>query len=284
MIMNESYHRILSVIFVLLSFHPGWTQTVTNSIGMEFVRINPGKMVVGEFQPPYPEPADTVKGAVRPYTMWMGDGRSYSDAEFMLAKEMAVRDSRPGFEVTLKDAYYIATKEVTQAQWKKVMGKNPSVFQGATFENSDNLPVENITWSDAKKFIRALNKLEKTTCYRLPTEFEWEYAARAGATHDIPWKDIQASAQLGMKSTQPVGGKQPNAWGLYDMLGNVWEWVEDYDNGKLFADTKPPKKGVQHVLKGASFAGDVKNATYMTHAAGPGNGWDVGFRIVMVKK
>ena len=64
------------------------------------------------------------------------------------------------------------------------------------------------------------------------------------------------------------------------MLGNVWEWVDDYYNEKLFADRKPPSKGNQHVLKGASFVGDVKNATYMTHAGGPGNGWDVGFRIV----
>jgi formylglycine-generating enzyme required for sulfatase activity len=65
------------------------------------------------------------------------------------------------------------------------------------------------------------------------------------------------------------------------MLGNVWEWVQDYYNEKIFADTTPPKLGKEHVLKGASFVGDVKNATYMTHAAGPGNGWDVGFRLVM---
>jgi formylglycine-generating enzyme required for sulfatase activity len=216
--------------------------------------------------------------------MWMGDGRKYSKAEFRFARDLARRDSRPGFEVVINEPYYMGKVEVTQAQWKRVMGKNPSVFQGANFENADNLPVENVTWSDAKKFIKALNKLEKTKRYRLPTEFEWEYAARAGATRDIPWKDIQASAHLGTRTTQPVGSKQPNAWGLYDMLGNVWEWVEDYYNGKIFADPQPPKKGDQHVLKGASIAGDVKNATYMTHAAGPGNGWDVGFRIVMIRK
>ncbi|MEO5581820.1 MAG: SUMF1/EgtB/PvdO family nonheme iron enzyme, partial [Saprospiraceae bacterium] len=68
---------------------------------------------------------------------------------------------------------------------------------------------------------------------------------------------------------------------LYDMLGNVWEWVQDYYNDKIFADPVPPSTGKQHVLKGASFFGDVKNATYMTHAAGPGNRYDVGLRLVI---
>jgi len=70
---------------------------------------------------------------------------------------------------------------------------------------------------------------------------------------------------------------------LYDMLGNVWEWTEDYYNEKLFADPVPIKKGKEHVLKGAPFYGDVKNATYMTHAGGPGSKYDVGFRVVMEK-
>jgi formylglycine-generating enzyme required for sulfatase activity len=77
-----------------------------------------------------------------------------------------------------------------------------------------------------------------------------------------------------------VGQKEPNAWGLYDTLGNVWEWVQDYYNEKIFADPTPPDTGTVHVLKGASFVGDVKNLTYRTHGAGPANGWDVGFRVV----
>jgi formylglycine-generating enzyme required for sulfatase activity len=212
--------------------------------------------------------------------MWMGEGRGYNQSEFRLAKEMATRDARSGFQVTLKKAYYIGKFEVTQQQWKKLMGTNPSVFQNV--ENADSLPVDNVTWEDVQKFISKLNKAEKTKRYRLPTEFEWEFAARAGATHDIPWEQIQVSANLNKKNPVEVGKMQPNAWGLYDMLGNVWEWVSDCYNGKIFADPVPPKKGNQHVLKGASFVGDVKNATYMTHAAGPGNGWDVGFRILMV--
>ena len=77
-----------------------------------------------------------------------------------------------------------------------------------------------------------------------------------------------------------VGTKKPNAWGLHDMLGNVWEWVSDYYNEKIFADPVPPRDGTTHVLKGGGFLGDVKNTTYSTHAAGPGDGFDVGFRIV----
>jgi formylglycine-generating enzyme len=254
-------------------------QSFINSVGIEFVKIEPGTMTVGEFRPPYPVPADTIKGANRPYVMWMGDGRPYNADEFRLAEEMALRDASKGFIVTLKKPYYLGRFEVTQGQWKKVMGKNPSTFKSGP--DADSRPVESISWSDAKKFIKKLNKLEKTTRYRLPSEFEWEYAARAGSANDIPWDQIQASANLSKKETLAVGSKKPNAWGLYDMLGNVWEWVEDYYNEKMFADPMPPKSGYQHVLKGASFTGDVKNATYMTHAAGPGNGWDTGLRVLM---
>src|SRR5690606_19761498 len=102
-----------------------------------------------------------------------------------------------------------------------------------------------------------------------------------GEKGDIPWAMTQRIAQLGSTTTHVVGEKQPNAWGLYDMLGNVWEWVEDYYNEKIFADRSPPRSGATHVLKGASFVGDVKNATWLTHAGGPGNGWDVGFRVVL---
>ena len=259
----------------------GQSKTFTNSAGMEFVLIEPGTMVAGRFQPPYPVPDDTVKGAQRPMTMWMGDGRGYNEEEFRLAKEMATEDFSPGFDVNIRRSFYIGKFEVTQVEWAAVMGTNPSVFRGPKIDNADRHPVENVTWDDVQKFIAKLNAMENGRRYRLPTEFEWEYAARAGASGDIPWDQTQLVAQLGGTTTQQVGMKNPNAWGLYDMLGNVWEWVDDFYNEKIFADPEPPTSGKVHVLKGASFAGDVKNATWLTHAGGPGNGWDVGFRIVL---
>jgi formylglycine-generating enzyme len=252
-----------------------------NVIGMEFVLIQPGRMIVGKFQPPYPVPDDTIKSMNHSRVMWMGDGRSYNEREFALAKTLAEQDSRPGFEVRIDRAYYIGKFEVTQGQWEKVMGSNPSVFKSDTLADVKDRPVENVSWEQVQRFISKLNKIERGKCYRLPSEFEWEYAARAGAEGDIPWSETQASAQLGTTTTQVVGQKKPNAWGLFDMLGNVWEWVADGYNEKIFADRTPPKKSRQHVLKGGSFTSDVKNATYLTHAGGPGNGWDVGFRIVM---
>ncbi|MDQ2658582.1 MAG: formylglycine-generating enzyme family protein [Bacteroidota bacterium] len=274
---------MILIIFLLLCIAQSAAaqdRTLTNDLGMEFVLIHPGAMIVGKFKPPYPVPDDTVKGKPHLLTMWMGDGRSYNTEEFRLAREMAQGDARPGFEVVIDKPYFIGKYEVTQAQWQKVMGKNPSVFQ-VEDRNTEAYPVENVTWEEVQEFLRKLNERDPARKYRLPTEFEWEYAARAGDEGDIPWSETEKVAQLGGRSTYQVGQKKPNAWGLYDMLGNVWEWVHDYYNEKLFADPRPPIDGKVHVLKGASFAGDVKNATWLTHAAGPGNGWDVGFRVVL---
>ncbi len=187
------------------------------------------------------------------------------------------RERQSGFTVTLRNAYYIGKYEVRQREWTTVMGTNPSAFHGT------RNPVDSVTWDDAHRFVQRLNEREKTTVYRLPTEFEWEYAARAGASTDPTWDEIRELAweqDITTATTHPVGLKKPNPLGLHDMLGNVWEWVDDYYNEKLFADPEPPRTGATHVLKGGGFLSDVKNTIYSTHAAGPGDGFDVGFRIV----
>jgi len=272
---------VLLALTLAASAARGQERTRTNAVGMEFVRIDPGSMVVGRFRPACPTPpaaGDSGQQRVDPRARWTAD-------DFRRCEEMARRDAMPGFTVRIERPYYIGRYEVTQAQWRRVMGRNPSVFQGRRVAgDADRHPVENVTWEDAQAFVRTLNATDTTARYRLPTEFEWEYAARAGADEDLTWAEIRAQAHLALVdkgTTQPVGGKRPNAWGLYDTLGNVWEWVEDYYNEKLFADPVPPRAGTQHVLRGGSFLSDVKNTTYFTHAAGPGSGFDVGFRVVM---
>ncbi|PSR57197.1 hypothetical protein AHMF7605_06630 [Adhaeribacter arboris] len=245
--------------------------TFTNKFGMEFVLVKPGSMVVGKFQPGVGEPPKEKL-----------DRPTLPPSAYKTAAAMAQKSARPGFTVNLNQPYYIGKFEVTQEQWQKIMGSNPALFQkNKVKDNAAKHPVENITWEEAQAFVKKLNAQDKQHTYRLPTEFEWEYAARAGATEDIPWSEINEVAVLGGTTTSPIGQKKPNSWGIYDMLGNVWEWVQDYYNEKIFADPVPPRTGKEHVLKGASFTGDVKNATYLTHAAGPGNGFDIGVRLVM---
>jgi formylglycine-generating enzyme len=196
-------------------------------------------------------------------------------------EEMVRRDNRPGFEVRIDRPFYLGVHEVTQAQWRAVMGDNPSVFQGDRVEgDADRHPVDNITWDQAQAFIRRLNEMDPTARYRLPTEFEWELAAYAGSRDEPTWAEARAQAASGTTSTFPVGSRAANAFGLYDMFGNVWEWVEDWYNEKVFPDPTPPTTGTHRVLKGSSFLGDVKNFTPATHAAGPANRWDVGFRVL----
>jgi formylglycine-generating enzyme required for sulfatase activity len=123
--------------------------------------------------------------------------------------------------------FFIGRYPVTQAQWKAVMGDNPSRFQG------DDLPVENVSWDDAVKFCEAVSKLTGET-YRLPTEAEWEYACRARSTTKYSFGDDEKLLgeyawyyENSGGKTHPVGQKKPNAWGLCDMPGNVWEWCQD---------------------------------------------------------
>lgn len=254
-------------------------QEIANAIGIKFVYIDTGRMVVGRYEP-------TVSRG------WGYDPKRKQDfpqllpeADFVLAEQLAKEASMPGFTVQIKQPFYIGKFEVTQGEWKKIMGTNPATFNEQLIGfSTDQFPVESVSWNEVKQFIKKLNQIDTDFQYRLPTEFEWEYAARAGTTDDIGWSEINKIAVIAKSTPSAVGSKLPNTWGLYDMLGNVWEWVEDFYNEQLFADPVPPTKGRQHVLKGAPFYGDVKNATYMTHAGGPGSKYDVGFRLVMLKK
>jgi sulfatase modifying factor 1 len=244
-------------------------------IDMEFVRVEPGKMLVGKIEiecPSFPDTRDVP------------EEDKWTEEEFRLCQEMAERDSRPGFWVNIDQPYFIGKYEVTQRQWEDVMGFNPSVFNSDKVGGpTDSHPVENVTWEMVQEFLKKLNSMDSLYSYRLPTEFEWEYAARAGNDSLLSWSETGKTAwiqQTDKGTTKPVGTKEPNPWGLYDMLGNVWEWVEDYYNDEVLLGPVPPVTGEVHVLKGGSITSDVTNATYLYHGAGPGNGYDVGFRIV----
>lgn len=142
---------------------------------------------------------------------------------FQMGSETGDSDEKPVHTVQITEPFYIGKYEVTQKQWRTIMGKNPSAFKG------DDLPVESVSWNDAQMFIQRLNKFEKGIVYRLPTEAEWEYVCLAG-TEDgnignlnrIAWHEGNSG-----KKSHPVGRKPANAWGVHDMLGNVWEWCQN---------------------------------------------------------
>ena len=181
-----------------------------------------------------------------------------------------INDS-PQHQVTLTKDYWLGKYEVTQAQYEAVMGENPSYFKGA------NLPVEQVSWDDAMDFCakltdqeRAAGRLPKGYEYTLPTEAQWECACRAGTTtalntgkdlterYECPEMDEAGWYVFNSDgTTHPVGEKLVNAWGLYDMHGNVWEWCLDWNGGisaSSATDPKGPDTGSRRVVRGGSLS------------------------------
>jgi formylglycine-generating enzyme required for sulfatase activity len=187
------------------------------------------------------------------------------DMEFVLIPagtySMGAHGARQGRQVTISQPFYLGKYVVTQAQWMAIMGTNPSRFPG------EDHPVESVSWDDVQEFIRTLNAREWGGKYRLPTEAEWEYAARAGATtaycfgSDARHLDAYAwYAANARGTTHPVGQRQPNAWGLHDMHGNVWEWVQDWYGTYPAAparDPQGPAAGSHRLRRGGGWHSDA---------------------------
>ena len=195
-------------------------------------------------------------------------------------------DEKPVHQVTLTNDYYMGKYEVTQALWQAVMGKNPSYFKG------DNLPVNYVRWKDCQRFISKLNSMTGRK-FRLPTEAEWEYAARGGKKSrgyqysgssnisDVAWYDGNSGDK-----THPVGTKQANELGIYDMTGNVLEWCQDwYGSYYSSSQTNPTgaTSGSRHVNRGGSWAKNVRRSSPSCRygAIYVDRDLDLGFRLAL---
>jgi formylglycine-generating enzyme required for sulfatase activity len=191
-------------------------------------------------------------------------------------------DQGPVHRVQISKAFWMGKCPVTQAEWEAVMGNNPSHFKGA------NRPVETVSWEMAQEFLKKLSGKGEGR-YRLPTEAEWEYAARAGTTGRYGG-DLDAMAWHRGNSgnqTHPVGEKQANAWGLYDMHGNVWEWCQDWYDKDYYrnspnTDPTGPSSGSVRVLRGGSWEDDARytRATLRLWYVPGNSNYSFGFRCV----
>lgn len=249
---------------------PALALALGNGVNMEFVLIRPGSFVMG------------------------------SD------KTGAKSDEKPVHQVTITKPFYMGKYEVTQEQWIALMKNNPSLFKGT------KNPVDRVTWNECQDFIQKLNaviasserrgsssaplaKEDQVSGFSLPSEAQWEYACSAGSSTEFCYGDADAGldgyawfmGNSGFKS-HPVGKKKPNAWGLYDMHGNVWEWCSDrYGAYTNAAATDPigPASGAKRVLRGGSaddYAGGCRSASRSRYFPAGTNTF-TGFRVVFVQ-
>jgi formylglycine-generating enzyme required for sulfatase activity len=244
---------VVGFVFAMAGLAWGQSATIqTNSIGMKFVLIPAGTFQMGS---PMGEPG-------------------------------LINDERQN-KVSISKPFYLQTTEVTEGQWQKVMGGIPPRFKAC----GKNCPVWGVSWDRAQEFISKLNRMEKTDKYRLPTEAEWEYACRAGSTTRYCFGDDEAKLkeyawyyQNSQMRRHPVGQKKPNAWGLYDMHGNVWEWCQDwygkYPDG-IVTDPKGSPSGHFRVLRGGSWlysAGFTRSGSRVCSLPGVSS-FSFGFRV-----
>jgi formylglycine-generating enzyme required for sulfatase activity len=233
---------IVAAVLPTAAWGQGGGKTIRNRIGMEFVQVPAGTFMMGSSE------ADLAE-AYRTYKRYFANT---TPEEFTRGRTRLPRHS-----VDIRRGFSLGRYEVTIGEWKAVMGDLPEGMKtelADRFKMSDRQPVVRVSWNDAQAFIAKLNAMQDGYVYRLPSEAEWEYAARAGSVGDP--EDLDAIAWYGNNSgkarldalailstdaynyverldanenaTHEVGGRRPNAFGLYDMYGNVWEWCEDW--------------------------------------------------------
>jgi formylglycine-generating enzyme required for sulfatase activity len=302
---------LVAVVATLLptaAYGQGGGKTIKNRIGMEFVQVPAGTFMMGS------RDAD-LAAAYETYKRYFANTTPEDFARG--------RSRQPQHRVDISRGFYFGRYEVTIGEWKTVMGDLPEGMKtdlAARFKMSDRQPVVRVSWNDAQAFIAKLNAMNDGYVYRLPSEAEWEYAARGGSVGDpvdldaIAWyannsgkapldalailstdaENYEQRLEANENTTHEVGGKRPNGFALYDMYGNVWEWCEDwYHNSYEGAPTDGSawiSGGEQksRVLRGGSWYAKV-------HRVGPATGdarlpddrgavAHLGFRVVAVAR
>ncbi|MCX7106437.1 MAG: formylglycine-generating enzyme family protein [Methylococcales bacterium] len=211
---------------------------------------------------------------------------------FLMGKDTDLKESSPvespQHRVCIEKPFYLGETEITQKQWETIMGSNPSKSK-ALYK-----PVEKVSWNDAQDFIKRLNNQEEGNLFRLPSEAEWEYSARAGSKSLYYFgdkqKELTTYAWFGDEgyggASHEVALKKPNAWGLHDMHGNVWEWVQDWYDPNYYQsspekDPKGPDVGQYRVYRGGSWVGKNVNLRSSIRYSGlpSSRTGDIGFRL-----
>jgi len=207
--------RKLPVLVLIFSFLSCSLQAdqFNSPFNQKFIKINAGEFIMGT------QNFDVLAKEVKP------------------SKLERLKKELPPHKVKISNGFYLATTETTQGIWRDIMGYQPGKEKRWLREDWKELPVSRVSWQSVQEFIDAVNEIDENYHYRLPTEAEWEYAARAGTNGLRPFDyDDMAEYAWFRKSSankpMPVASLKPNAWGLYDMIGNLWEWVNDsYDSG-----------------------------------------------------
>lgn len=237
--------------------------------GMEFVYVPGGCYLMGN-------PVLEKKSSGGGFFWYLQMGGNSGELE---------KDEKPVHEVCV-DGFYMGKYEVTQKEYRQIVGKNPSIFHG------DRNPVEQVNWQDTQVFIDQLAQRSGRE-YRLPTEAEWEYAARSGGKSEkyAGGDDIDAFAwydEIQAKGTRPVGGKLPNGLGLYDMSGNVWEWCHDWYDKEYYGvspkdNPSGPSSGEYRVFRGGAWNSFPRLTRTVKRRYLPPNNrnFTLGFRLVV---